>query len=73
MLAPRQRDSNAGLRRVWWHCRKEENINPAKPTRLPLLFALDAKLGINGGFVYAADCAALKAGGGGGGCGGGGD
>ena len=25
---------NAGLRRVWWHCCKEENINPAKPTRL---------------------------------------
>ena len=72
VLAPRQRDSNAGLRRVWWHCCKEENINPAKPTRLPLLFALDAKLGITGGFVYAADCAALKAGGGGGGvyCGG---
>lgn len=48
--------SNAGLRRCWWHVCKEENINPVKPTRLPLLFALDAKLSIPGGFVYLADC-----------------
>lgn len=63
VLAPAQRDTNAGLRRVWWHCCKEENIEAKKPSRLPLLFALDAKLGIVGGFAYAADCAALRAGG----------
>ncbi len=63
VLAPQLRDSNAGLRRVWWQCCKEENINPRQPSRLPLLFALDAKLAIAGGFVYAADCAALRAGG----------
>jgi len=62
VLASAQRD-NAGLRRVWWHCCKEENINPRKPTRLPLLFALDAKLGIADGFRYAPDCSALRAGG----------
>ncbi|MBL8386331.1 MAG: hypothetical protein JNM90_24825 [Burkholderiales bacterium] len=62
VLAPERKESNAGLRRVWWHCCKEENIDARNPTRLPLLFALDAKLGIAGGFVYAADCAALKAG-----------
>jgi len=52
--------NNAGLRRTWWFCCKEENIDPRKPTRLPLLFALDAKLGIAGGYVYAADCEALR-------------
>ncbi|HEX5686414.1 MAG TPA: hypothetical protein VFY73_20490 [Ideonella sp.] len=48
--------SNAGLRRCWWYVCKLENINPRQPTRLPLLFALDHKLGIAGGFVYALDC-----------------
>jgi len=62
VLATAQRD-NTGLRRTWWQCCKEENINPRKPTRLPLLFALDAKLGIADGFRYAADCSALRAGG----------
>jgi len=50
------RQSNAGLRRVWWYACLEENINPRRPTRLPLLFALDKKLGIANGFVYALDC-----------------
>jgi hypothetical protein len=52
--------SNSGLRRVWWHCCREENINPRQPTRLPLLFALDAKLGVAGGFHYRADCSGLR-------------
>lgn len=50
------RQNNSGLRRAWWFACKEENINPRAPTRLPLLFALDAKLGIADGFVYAPDC-----------------
>lgn len=50
---------NAGLRRVWWQSCKEENIDPRQPTRLPLLFALDAKIGIADGFRYVADCKAL--------------
>lgn len=50
------KQNNSGLRRTWWYTCKEENINPRTPTRLPLLFALDAKLGISGGFVYAPDC-----------------
>lgn len=49
---------NEGLRRVWWHACREENIDPKHPTRLPLLFALDAKLGIDGGFRYVPDCRA---------------
>jgi hypothetical protein len=52
--------NNTGLRRTWWYTCKEENINPRAPTRLPLLFALDAKLGIRDGFVYAPDCSKLQ-------------
>jgi hypothetical protein len=54
------KQNNAGLRRVWWHACKEENINPANALRLPLLFALDAKLGINDGFLYSPDCKSLR-------------
>jgi hypothetical protein len=52
--------NNEGLRRVWWQCCKEENVDPRKPVRLPLLFAIDAKLGIADGFVYKPDCRALQ-------------
>jgi hypothetical protein len=45
-----ERRNNEGLRRVWWYCCKYENISPFRPTRMPLLFALDAKL--NSGRVY---------------------
>lgn len=55
------RMDNEGLRRVWWHCCIEENINPRKATRLPLLFALDRKLGIQNGFVYDLDCRQKRA------------
>lgn len=54
------RKANAGLRRCWWFVCKEENINPEQPLRLPLLFAIDAKLGIEDGFRYAADCRAVR-------------
>jgi hypothetical protein len=39
----------AGLLRTWRLACLEENINPARPTRLPLLFAIDDKLRIVGG------------------------
>jgi len=48
--------ADAGLRRAWWHACKEDHINPRAPTRLPLLFALDTKLGVADGFAYALDC-----------------
>jgi hypothetical protein len=54
------RQGNAGLRRCWWHACRDENINPRAPTRLPLLFALDAKLQIPDGFHYLADCAGVR-------------
>jgi hypothetical protein len=55
-----QRKSNEGLRRVWWYCCKYENIDPVSPTRLPLLFALDAKLKISDGFIYHPQCEQLR-------------
>ena len=51
----------AGLRRAWyWSC-KDEAIDPRKPSRLPLLFALDSSLAIAGGFAYVPDCSLLGA------------
>lgn len=54
------RKSNEGLRRVWWQACRAENINPRSPSRLPLLFAIDAKLKIEGGFHYLPDCGPLR-------------
>lgn len=54
------RKGNEGLRRVWWHCCREENIDPVHPTRLPLLFALDAKYKVAGGFSYHPQCEQLR-------------
>lgn len=51
---------NAGIRRAWQFACHEENINPLKPTRLPLLFALDTKLNIPNGFNYVPDCSGFK-------------
>lgn len=51
---------NQGLRRCWWFACRDENINPRAPTRLPLLFALDAKLGIAGGYSYIPDCTGVR-------------
>ena len=54
------RQSNEGLRRCWWYACREENIDPAQPTRLPLRFALDAKFKIADGFFYVPDCGTVK-------------
>lgn len=54
------RQRNEGLRRCWWYACKEENINPRSATRLPLLFALDAKLNIPNGFRYVPDCSGVQ-------------
>ncbi len=52
--------SNAGLRRCWHVLCKEENINPLKASRMPLLFALDTKFKIAGGFHYVPDCTGIQ-------------
>lgn len=49
-----------GLKRTWRHACVEENINPKAPARLPLLFAIDEKLGIANGFRYLPDCSKWK-------------
>ena len=51
---------NDGLRRTWYWACKEESIDPRKPTRLPLLFALDKKFGIEGGYRYEANCKSIN-------------
>jgi hypothetical protein len=56
------RRNNEGLRRVWWYCCREENIDPEYPTRLPLLFALDTKYNAKGGFIYHPRCEQLRQG-----------
>ncbi len=47
---------NDGLRRTWYWCCKDEGIAPRQPSRLPLLFALDTKFAIDGGYRYVPDC-----------------
>lgn len=54
------RQSNAGLRRCFWFACRDENINPRQPSRLPLLFAIDAKLKVAGGYHYVADCSGIS-------------
>ena len=51
---------NDGLRRTWYWACKEESIDPRKPGRLPLLFALDKKFGIAGGYSYVPDCSDIN-------------
>lgn len=62
MSSPTQ--ASQGLRRAWRLACRREGIDPQKPERLPRLFALDASLGIAGGFVYHLDCMAAQQGGG---------
>ncbi|WP_219209752.1 glycine-rich domain-containing protein [Variovorax boronicumulans] len=55
----RSAQRNDGLRRSWYWACKEESIDPRQPSRLPLLFALDAKFAVAGGFSYVPDCGAI--------------
>lgn len=45
-----------GIKRAWRISCHRERINPFKPKRLPILFALDARLNIEDGFFYELDC-----------------
>lgn len=56
MSTPTQ--ASDGIKRAWRLACAHEKIDPKKPDRLPRLFALDATLGIAGGFVYHLDCMA---------------
>lgn len=50
------------LKRAWRLACARENIDPHRPSRLPRIFALDARLGLAGGFVYQLDCMAGQGG-----------
>ena len=52
-----------GIRRAWRLACAREKINPKQPQRLPLLFALDAELGIEDGLRYSLNCRAGNPGG----------
>ncbi len=58
MTTPTQ--ASDGIKRAWRLACALEKIDPKKPSRLPRLFALDAALGIAGGFVYHLDCMAAR-------------
>jgi len=45
-----------GIKRAWRIACLREEIDPRKPGKLPLLFALDAMLEIPDGFHYTLDC-----------------
>lgn len=53
---PTPSTATEGIRRAWRLACRHEGIDPREPVRLPLLFGLDARLGIAGGFVYALNC-----------------
>lgn len=56
MRGPTQ--AQASIRRAWRLACAREGIAPQAPSRLPLLFALDAELGIADGFRYQLNCRA---------------
>lgn len=55
---PSQGVASEGIRRAWRLACARENLPQQAPQRLPLLFALDAELGIADGFRYRLDCGA---------------
>ena len=57
-----------GIKRAWRLACVREGIDPKFPTRLPLIFALDAMLGISDGFTYTLECTDQRSGGCGGYC-----
>lgn len=68
--------AQAGIVRAWRLACLREKINPKAPDKLPLLFAIDAQLGIPEGYYYSLNCSPEGSGycashiGCGGGCGG---
>lgn len=48
--------ASEGIKRTWALACKREDINPKTPDKLPLLFSLDANLGISDGYQYSLDC-----------------
>lgn len=63
-------DAQAGIKRAWRISCFREGINPLSPAKLPLLFAIDARLSIEDGFTYELNCQKASDGSGQTGCGG---
>ncbi|WP_137974635.1 hypothetical protein [Pseudomonas sp. F(2018)] len=57
-VMPNPNAAGEGIRRAWRLACNREGIDPQLPARLPLLFALDAELGIADGFRYSLNCGA---------------
>ncbi|MDX5371297.1 MAG: hypothetical protein LPK18_02510 [Pseudomonadaceae bacterium] len=55
---PTTRSASDAMRRTWRLACLREGLRPDAATCLPLLFALDAELGIADGFHYRLDCGA---------------
>lgn len=68
---PKGEHAQLPLQRTWRLACLEENINPARATRLPLLFAIDRKLDIVGGLVHSIESMSSPRKSSDGGCGGG--
>lgn len=62
MSSPTQ--AQRGIRATWQLACRAEGIAPDRPSHLPLLFALDAQLGLADGFHYSLDCRDTRAAGG---------
>lgn len=54
-------DAQEGIKRAWRISCAREGIHPKHPATLPLLFAIDAQLGIADGFRYVPDCTQMVA------------
>ena len=54
MRSPTQ--AQAGIKRAWRIACHRAKINPQSPLRLPLIFEIDALLGIEDGFTYSLNC-----------------
>lgn len=57
---PSRQVATDGIKRAWRLACADEGIRARQPERLPLIFGLDARLGIAGGFIYALDCSAAN-------------
>lgn len=55
-------DASDGIKLAWRLACAREGIDPQKPDRLPRLFAIDARIGLAGGFVYSLNCMAASGG-----------
>ena len=54
-----QTQAQEGIKRAWRIACAKEDINPKRPTKLPLIFNIDKLLNIKDGFIYELNCEKL--------------